>query len=77
MVTVTRRVAGRTGIDCFHWHMLRHSFAVNYLVNGRDAFSLRQAPAPPLLADGRHAGWTAAEGVYALEASRLTESAET
>ena len=39
---VAKRVAGRTGIERFHWHLLRHTFAMNYLVNGGDAFSLQR-----------------------------------
>ena len=35
-------VAGRTRIERFHWHLLRHTFAVNYLVNGGDPFSLQR-----------------------------------
>ncbi|HXG36995.1 MAG TPA: tyrosine-type recombinase/integrase, partial [Dehalococcoidia bacterium] len=42
MVTVARQVARRTGVDRFHWHLLRHTFAVNYLVNGGDPFSLQR-----------------------------------
>lgn len=42
MVTVARRVTRKTGIERFHWHLLRHTFAVNYLVNGGDAFSLQR-----------------------------------
>lgn len=41
MSMVAKRIAGKTGIDRFHWHLLRHTFAVNYLVNGGDAFSLQ------------------------------------
>lgn len=42
MVIVAKRVADRTGIDRFHWNLLPHTFAVNYLVNGGDAFSLQR-----------------------------------
>lgn len=42
MSMVAKRVAGKTGIARFHWHLLRHTFAVNYLVNGGDAFSLQR-----------------------------------
>jgi len=42
LVTVARRVAAKTAIGRFHWHLLRHTFAVNYLVNGGDAFSLQR-----------------------------------
>ena len=42
MSMVAKRVARKTGIERFHWHLLRHTFAVNYLVNGGDAFSLQR-----------------------------------
>jgi len=42
MATIARRVASRTGITRFHWHLLRHTFAVNYLINGGDPFSLQR-----------------------------------
>jgi integrase/recombinase XerC/integrase/recombinase XerD len=42
MAMVAKRVAGRTRIERFHWHLLRHTFAVNYLVNGGDPFSLQR-----------------------------------
>lgn len=42
MQMVARRIADKSRIARFHWHLLRHTFAVNYLVNGGDAFSLQR-----------------------------------
>jgi len=42
MEMVAKRIGRRTGIDRFHWHLLRRTFTVNYLVNGGDAFSLQR-----------------------------------
>lgn len=39
---VMNRLAKRSGIERLHAHLLRHTFAVNYLVNGGDVFSLQQ-----------------------------------
>ena len=39
---VMRRVAERSGVKRLHAHLLRHTFAVNYLMNGGDVFSLQQ-----------------------------------
>ncbi|MFQ6028372.1 MAG: tyrosine-type recombinase/integrase [Dehalococcoidia bacterium] len=39
---IMNRLAVRSGIDRLHAHLLRHTFAVNYLVNGGDVFSLQQ-----------------------------------
>jgi integrase/recombinase XerC/integrase/recombinase XerD len=39
---VMNRLAVRSGIERLHAHLLRHTFAVNYLVNGGDVFSLQQ-----------------------------------
>ena len=39
---VMNRLAARSGIERLHAHLLRHTFAVNYLVNGGDVFSLQQ-----------------------------------
>jgi site-specific recombinase XerD len=36
------RLADRSGIERLHAHLLRHTFAVNYLVNGGDLFTLQQ-----------------------------------
>ena len=36
------RLTIRSGVDRLRAHVLRHTFAVNYLVNGRDVFSLQQ-----------------------------------
>jgi site-specific recombinase XerD len=37
-----RRLAGSSGVNRLHAHLLRHTFAVNYLVNGGDVFTLQQ-----------------------------------
>jgi integrase/recombinase XerC/integrase/recombinase XerD len=42
MAQLAKRVARKTGVSRFHWHLLRHTFAVNYLVNGGDPFSLQR-----------------------------------
>jgi site-specific recombinase XerD len=42
MEMVSRRIVRKTGIERIHWHLLRHTFAVNYLVNGGDAFTLQR-----------------------------------
>lgn len=42
MQMLAKRVAKRSGIARFHWHLLRHTFAVNYLMNGGDPFSLQR-----------------------------------
>ena len=39
---IMNRLAERSGIERLHAHLFRHSFAVNYLVNGGDVFSLQQ-----------------------------------
>ena len=39
---IIRRVARRAGVDGVHPHRLRHTFAVNYLVNGGDAMTLQR-----------------------------------
>jgi len=39
---LAKRLAKRTGIVRFHRRLLRHTFAVNYLINGGDAFSLQR-----------------------------------
>lgn len=36
------RLTRRSGVERLHAHLLRHTFAVNYLVNGGDVFSLQQ-----------------------------------
>lgn len=36
------RLRKKTGIDRLHPHMLRHTFATDYLINGGDIFSLQQ-----------------------------------
>ena len=41
---IMKRLAARSGVPQFHAHLLRHTFAVNYLVNGGDVFSLQQIP---------------------------------
>jgi site-specific recombinase XerD len=37
-----RRLAEKSGVKRLHAHLLRHTFAVSYLVNGGDVFSLQQ-----------------------------------
>ena len=37
-----RRLAKRSGVPRLHPHLLRHSFAVRYLVNGGDVFTLQK-----------------------------------
>jgi site-specific recombinase XerD len=37
-----QRVKRETGISKFHPHMCRHTFAIRYLMNGGDAFSLQR-----------------------------------
>ena len=39
---VMNRLSVRAGIERLHAHLLRHTFAVIYLVNGGDVFSLQQ-----------------------------------
>jgi len=39
---VLKRLGKRTGIPRLHPHLCRHTFAVNYLMNGGDVFSLQQ-----------------------------------
>ena len=39
---VFSRLAKRSGIERLHAHLCRHTFAVNYLLNGGDIFSLRE-----------------------------------
>lgn len=39
---LAKRIPRRTGIERFHWHLLRHTFLVNYLMNGGDPFSLQR-----------------------------------
>jgi len=36
------RLAARSGVERLHAHLCRHTFAVNYLLNGGDVFSLQQ-----------------------------------
>ncbi len=36
------RLAQKSGINRFHVHLCRHTFATNYLINGGDVFSLQQ-----------------------------------
>ena len=37
-----RRLAKSSGVKRLHAHLLRHTFAVNFLMNGGDAFTLQQ-----------------------------------
>ena len=37
-----RRLADSSGVKRFHAHLLRHTFALNFLINGGDVFSLQQ-----------------------------------
>jgi site-specific recombinase XerD len=39
---VFSRLAKLSGVDRLHAHLCRHTFAVNYLLNGGDIFSLRE-----------------------------------
>jgi len=39
---VFTRLAKRSGIERLHAHLCRHTFAINYLLNGGDIFSLRE-----------------------------------
>jgi len=39
---IIRRVARRAGVEGVHPHRLRHTFAVNYLINGGDAMTLQR-----------------------------------
>lgn len=39
---VVRRLGDASGVTRVHPHLLRHTFALNYLVNGGDVFSLQQ-----------------------------------
>jgi site-specific recombinase XerD len=39
---IMNRLAVRSGIERLHAHLFWHTFAVNYLVNGGDVFSLQQ-----------------------------------
>ena len=36
------RLSHRSGVERLHAHLLRHTFATNYLINGGDVFSLQQ-----------------------------------
>ena len=39
---VMKRLGEKSGIKRLHAHLLRHTFALNYLVNGGDLFTLQQ-----------------------------------
>jgi len=39
---VFSRLAKRSGVERLHAHICRHTFAINYLLNGGDIFSLRE-----------------------------------
>lgn len=39
---VMKRLAGKSGVKRLHAHLLRHTFALNYLVNSGDLFTLQQ-----------------------------------
>jgi len=39
---IFRRLAVNSGVDRLHIHLFRHTFAVNYLMNGGDVFTLQQ-----------------------------------
>jgi len=36
------RLSKRSGVERLHAHLCRHTFAINYLLNGGDIFSLRE-----------------------------------
>ena len=38
---IMKRLGNRSGVKRLHAHLLRHTFAVNYLVNGEDVFTLQ------------------------------------
>jgi site-specific recombinase XerD len=37
-----QRLRGKTGVSRLHAHLCRHTFAINYLLNGGDIFSLKE-----------------------------------
>ena len=39
---IFRRLAVNSGVDRLHIHLFGHTFAVNYLMNGGDVFTLQQ-----------------------------------
>jgi site-specific recombinase XerD len=39
---IINRLAVKCGVERLHAHLLRHTFAVNYLMNGGDVFTLQQ-----------------------------------
>ena len=39
---VFSRLAKTSGVERLHTHLCRHTFAINYLLNGGDMFSLRE-----------------------------------
>lgn len=39
---VFSRLAKKSGVKRLHYHLCRHTFAINYLLNGGDMFSLRE-----------------------------------
>jgi len=39
---VFSRLAKSSGVERLHAHLCRHTFAINYLLNGGDIFSLRE-----------------------------------
>ena len=39
---IFKKLAGRSGITRLHAHLCRHTFAINYLLNGGDVFSLKE-----------------------------------
>ena len=42
MKLIFSRLAKISGIERLHAHLCRHTFAINYLMNGGDVFSLRE-----------------------------------